>query len=181
MKPNTAAFVICGGLAIAAVAFIGVKVGISWRQQAIEQGAQLAKIQAEKSSEEQKSKAAIEEVFKKRVDARKACTRIEYFPAPLTNLIEPSYVVALRKIDTSATPKAFQLAWLDYVQSWERKQDLLKQTASKIELALGAAKGSPGATQDALSRMDKSDTTEAFRKVVRVALELGVKAPLDAP
>lgn len=143
-----------------------------------EEEAKLA--QEAKAKQDQEHRAAITSIFQQRLEARKKSLHIfrDLFNNPHTNFVGQTYLRELHKIDTAPCPKEFRLAWLDYVQSWERfstSDDL----GARVEYAVGAAGRSGEAVTDSMKRLDGFNTTEAFRKVVRVALEFDVTAPQD--
>ena len=122
--------------------------------------------------------AAIKSVFEQRSEARKAST-VDIGKKKGVMFDGNAYVNALHKIDASACPKKFQLAWLDYVQAWERNKAPINDFASKAEFAVGLAFHSTAAVSDSVERIKRGDTDEAFRQIVRVAAQYDVTVPAD--
>ena len=88
------------------------------------------------------------------------------------------YVNELHRIDASRCPKKFQLAWLDYVQAWEREGE---QTPGVVlgELYLGmvgVATKSSSLEKMAVRPIEARDALErAWDALERVALEYDVR------
>ena len=85
------------------------------------------------------------------------------------------YLMRLQSIDTAGCPQEFRLAWLDYIQTWERKLSGRRAAEDVLE-ALPALSGDFRDLGDIGKRMAASDTSEAWRHCERVALEFGVDA-----
>jgi len=83
------------------------------------------------------------------------------------------YVKLLKQIDTAGCPQDFRLAWLNYVQTWERRNS--PQTASENLLNLiPAATGNLSGLNDIAKRSEANDTLIPWQKCEQVALEYGV-------
>lgn len=84
------------------------------------------------------------------------------------------YVKLLKQIDAAGCPQEFRLAWLDYVQTWERKSNP-RGTAENVLEGL-PFHGDVNALTDIAKRMEADDTLKSWQKCERVALEFGVDA-----
>lgn len=83
------------------------------------------------------------------------------------------YVAGLKKIDASNCPKDFRLAWIDYVNAWDRRTDQSIDEYGKDVVAFVTG----FATQNfdhTLKRLESSDNAEAWRGVKKAALASGV-------
>jgi hypothetical protein len=85
------------------------------------------------------------------------------------------YVELLKQIDTAGCPQEFRRAWLDYLQTWERKSNP-HGTAENVLEGLPAFHGDVNALTDIAKRMEADDTLMSWQKCERVALEFGVEA-----
>lgn len=117
-------------------------------------------------------------VFGERASARQfATTNLGKKLGPVLN--ERSYVAELHKIDVSDCPKVFRLAWLDYVQAWERHIDLPGKLGRGLEATGSLYAQSGPAFKQAQDRMISADPNEAFRRLQRAAVECGVTPPTE--
>jgi hypothetical protein len=95
-----------------------------------------------------------------------------------TKFLPRRYVNKIHQIDPSHTPKRFQLAWLDYVQAWERISD---QTPGMVlgetyVAMIGVYTHSSRLTDVAARPIEAADALEMARqKLERVALEYDVR------
>lgn len=85
------------------------------------------------------------------------------------------YIEGLHQISTDGCPQNFRLAFLDYVQTWERASKPGAGLGSTGEFAIGAVSKSGNAMQDASKKLAAIDTDEARRRLDMVALEYGVE------
>jgi hypothetical protein len=85
------------------------------------------------------------------------------------------YVKLLKQIDTAGCPQEFRLAWLDYVQTWERKSNP-RGTAENVLEGLPAFHGDVNALTNIAKRMEADDTLISWQKCERVASEFGTDA-----
>ena len=118
-------------------------------------------------------------VLGQNIQAAKSCLEVRPLGGRTRKIFNTrQYVNELHKIDPSHTPKKFQLAWLDYVQAWEREAEqtngtmlgeayigMLGVVSRSSRLASVAAK--PIETANALER--------AQQNLERVALEYDVR------
>ncbi len=120
---------------------------------------------------------AITNVLIERIKTRFICMRIVIDNGKLVSaqLRPAQYLRALKTIDTAGCPQTFRLAWLDYVQTWERKLGNKGVTENLLE-SLPALNGVFLGLNDVAKRVAASDTDEAWRHCERVALECGVDA-----
>jgi hypothetical protein len=129
--------------------------------------------------------AAISDVVLERQTVRKKCTRAKGDPsrpgAQVKSLASTEYLAALTAIHTSDCPKQFQLAWLEYVQTWEREVSypVLRRVEDVAE-TVGAIKD-VSLLRDVDERAEKRDMFEAWRHCKRVALEFDVEIADDPP
>jgi hypothetical protein len=90
----------------------------------------------------------------------------------------PKFVNELRNIDTSACPKRFQLAWLDYVQAWEREGEITPDR-NLVDFLFGVGgvytKSSRMAGMAAEPFEVRDALTQSWQKVERIALEYDVR------
>ena len=80
------------------------------------------------------------------------------------------YLKALHEIDTKECPKKFRLAWLDYVQAWDRQMEILPFLFEGVLAIKGDLKP---LAEGQIAR----NTTEKWRAVQRMALEYGIDVP----
>jgi type II secretory pathway pseudopilin PulG len=98
----------------------------------------------------------------------------------VTNFSTREYIAGIRKIPTANCPAKFRLAWLNYVQTYQRAFEdgtldfAARDLAFKTEFLLAVKSTSGAVAKDALGRMDKNNVAEAERRVEMVALEYGV-------
>ncbi|HEY1719105.1 MAG TPA: hypothetical protein VGH42_12530 [Verrucomicrobiae bacterium] len=99
-----------------------------------------------------------------------------------TNFLASQYVAQLHKIDTSACPKKFQLAWLNYVQTWEveAQQTPSMARANALAAAIGTVTHSSSletvGTTGIERQINANDAiTHAWQNVEMVALEYDVR------
>ncbi|HTB79837.1 MAG TPA: hypothetical protein VK717_03010 [Opitutaceae bacterium] len=85
------------------------------------------------------------------------------------------YTQQLSQIPTVQCPEPFQLAWLNYVQTWERSEAPFAGVGSAIEFTVSTVKPNGDAAKDALARLDKMNPNEAWMRVQVVALRYGVQ------
>jgi hypothetical protein len=83
------------------------------------------------------------------------------------------YIKLLQSVDTSTCPEDFRLAWLDYIQVWQRKIDV-KILAVNVADGISLFHGNLGAIGDIARRNEASDTLMPWQKCERVALQYGV-------
>ncbi len=88
---------------------------------------------------------------------------------------DKKYLLALEGISTSDCPEPFRLAWLNYLQTAERSDTPFSGLGAVGEYALSVVKPSSVGAKDALARLDKINTPEAWMRVETVALEYGVQ------
>jgi hypothetical protein len=125
---------------------------------------------------------AIANVLSERHHARLNCMRIliDNGRVVSAHLHFREYLLALRRIGTEGCPQKFRLAWLDYVQSWERRLSGRRAAENLLE-SVPALEGDFHGLNDIARRMDASDTDESWRHCERVALEFGVDATKPSP
>jgi hypothetical protein len=82
------------------------------------------------------------------------------------------YVKLIEQIDTTGCPQEFRLAWLNYVQTWERKSNP-RDTAENVLESLPAFHGDVNALTDVAKRIEADDTLISWQKCERIALEFG--------
>lgn len=97
--------------------------------------------------------------------------------------MDKDYVSKLKMIKAVDCPKDFRMAWLDYVQAWERRAEagLHGKLAAEGETVAGAAADLHGATKSGADLIDKAqtkldgmNTAEAWRQVEKVAMAYDV-------
>jgi hypothetical protein len=120
-----------------------------------------------------KEQIAINRVLQERMIARQKTG----FAGQSPQLQQPGpYVKLLQKITTEDCPQDFRLAWLEYVQTWERNASPANGLRKLAELGIGLTTGHLAIAADALRPSPGTDTDEAFRKVQKAALEYGITA-----
>jgi len=99
-------------------------------------------------------------------------------PKPQRIFQTKTFVNELHNVDTSACPKRFQMAWLDYVQAWERKGEVTPDTAL-VDFLYGVggvyAKSSKMADMAAEPHEAKNAVEQSWQRVERVAWEYDVQ------
>jgi LysM repeat protein len=114
---------------------------------------------------------------------------------PQAKYVFEDYGTALDKIDPSACPKDFQDAWMDYVGSWDlkndpyiKKENLIDEAPTKQATHLGVSVGLTTSVQigkdieranlhEVANRLEQLDNAEAWLKCKRVASNYGVFVP----
>ena len=118
---------------------------------------------------------AISKVLVERLQARLMSAHIVIDNGRLTSFqLHPAvYVKLLQSVDTSSCPEDFRLAWLDYIQVWQRKMDV-KIMAVNLADGISLFQGNLGAISDIAKRNEANDTLISWQKCERVALQYGV-------
>ncbi|HEY5043040.1 MAG TPA: hypothetical protein VIK53_13670 [Verrucomicrobiae bacterium] len=119
-------------------------------------------------------------VINQGANAARHSTQIRYLVTgkSLTNFLASQYIGELQKIDTSACPKKFQLAWLNYVQAWEAQaqQTPGRRFAEAYLEAVGVMTHSSSLEKVGTRGIEVADaTTRAWQNVEMVALEYDVR------
>ena len=89
--------------------------------------------------------------------------------------LREKYITNVDRIKFVDCPDKFRTAWLTFTQTLERADNPLYGLAALIEGVVSVVKLSSAGTQDAMSRLDKLNPSEAFRRVEMVALEYDVQ------
>ncbi len=85
------------------------------------------------------------------------------------------YTRGVARISTVDCPEPFSQVWLDYVQTLQRNNAPFAGLGAVTEFGVSAVKPNSDGTKDALARLDKLNTPEAWMRVQRVALRYGVQ------
>jgi hypothetical protein len=136
-------------------------------------------------------RAAISDVLRQRSLAREHAANWVGLGRLRHQMLNPNrYSAELGKIDPLTCPPKFRAAWVDYVQSWERKNDRvfqqemqLNKQATKAQLHVGAGIGAAFEHPNlhaAAQQLSKEDSDEAWLSCKRVAMDYGVFVPSDA-
>ena len=120
---------------------------------------------------------SISNVLLKRLSARLISARITIDDGKIVAVqLHPiRYMKLIQQIDTTGCPQDFRLAWLDYVQTWQRRTNPRVITENVLE-GLPALHGNFSGLNDIGKRMESDDTLIPWQKCVRVALQYGVDA-----
>jgi len=87
----------------------------------------------------------------------------------------PEYIKAVERIPTVDCPQQFQVAWMNYVQTLQRGDQPFAGLGAVVEYEISVIHPSADASKDALARLDRLNASEAWRRVVMVALHCGVQ------
>ena len=117
----------------------------------------------------------ITNVLTERLEARLLCMRIviDYGKIQSAQLHAVRYMKFLEKIDTTGCPQDFRMAWLAYVQTWERKYDAHRAQENLLD-TIPLLTGNTRGLTDIAKRMESSDTDEAWRGCETAAMESGI-------
>jgi hypothetical protein len=85
------------------------------------------------------------------------------------------FVKALDRISTIQCPQEFSMAWLNFVQTLQRGEEPFAGLGALGEYGVSVVQPSGAGTKDALARLDRLNASEAYRRVVMVALKYGVQ------
>ena len=118
---------------------------------------------------------SITNVLKERLEARILCMRILIDDGKIISaqIHGVRYMKFLEKIDTSGCPQDFRMAWLAYVQTWERKFDAHRAQENLLD-TIPVLSGNTHGLTDIAKRMESSDTDEAWRGCETAAMESGI-------
>ena len=132
---------------------------------------------AQDASQPNKTDAAksISKVLVERLQARLMSAHIVIDNGRLTSFqLHPAvYIKLLQSVNTSTCPEDFRLAWLDYIQVWQRKIDVRIMAVNVVD-GISIFQGNLGAMGDLAKRSEANDTLIPWQKCERVAMQYGV-------
>jgi Ni/Co efflux regulator RcnB len=138
-------------------------------------------IQVQRDQDRTKQSQAISAVFQRKRDAQSQARMLlngrQFMLDGEPAISEKKYLLALDKISTADCPESFRIAWLNYIQALKRQRSPgdVAIVLMEVGISLKTPLAKDGLGKDAVGKLDKLNSTEAWMQVETAALEYGVQ------